>query len=385
MVHAITKLTETHYEESLQLSEYSFQYKIPEEKRDNRRKQLDNQQVYCIFDRESLAAKLHLLSLEVWIGDWKVNMGGIAGVATYPEYRRRGYVKSLITHALKEMKDGGQVISMLHPFEISFYRKFGYELFAYFDKVRLNKKDLMPLNAVSGNIKRYNRDTFPEELKNVYEEYARQHKGMLNRSQDWWGERSISDLWVAIYYDDQQVPKGYISYEVKKEKMKVEEFVPLNSEARVGLWNFICQHDSMIEEAELVLNPNEPLTFLLENPRVKVERLPYFMSRIVDVEGFLKSYLQHIEYEGKLHLTIKDEFASWNNATFTIEKQQVKRSQTESGHGIELSINTFTALIFGVYSPKALTDMGLIQGETAGLAFLDDLLIDSTPFFYDFF
>jgi predicted acetyltransferase len=106
--HKITKLKPTHYEESLQLSEYAFQYKVPEEKRENRLQQLKNQDVYCIFEGDTLAAKLHLLSLEIWLGNEKFPMGGIAGVSTYPEYRRKGYVRSLLTHSLEEMKNKGE-------------------------------------------------------------------------------------------------------------------------------------------------------------------------------------------------------------------------------------------------------------------------------------
>ncbi len=52
-------------------------------------------------------------------------MGGVAGVATYPEYRRSGYVKELLQHSLQTMKKDGYTVSMLHPFAVSFYRKYG--------------------------------------------------------------------------------------------------------------------------------------------------------------------------------------------------------------------------------------------------------------------
>ena len=57
-------------------------------------------------------------------------MGGIAGVATWPENRRQGHVSTLLKHALQEMKSKGQTLSFLHPFSIPFYRKFGWELYA---------------------------------------------------------------------------------------------------------------------------------------------------------------------------------------------------------------------------------------------------------------
>jgi predicted acetyltransferase len=384
MAHSIKKLEQDRFEESLQLSEYAFQYNVPSEKREKRLQQLKEQDVYGIFQEDSLAAKLHLLSLEVWLGRVKYPMGGIAGVATYPEYRRNGFVRSLLLHALKEMNDKGQTISMLHPFDIHFYRKFGWEVFSYFNKLYITKKDLIPIKNTNGFIKRFTRETYPSDLNELYDRYAHKHNGMLFRTEEWWKERSIGDLWIAIYYDGNQIPQGFLSYEVKNEKMKVEEFIPLTAEARHGLWNFICQHDSMINEVELVLNPNEPLSFLLRDPSVKMERVPYFMYRIVNVENFLKAYLKNIEFDDHLVITIRDEQADWNNGTFIVGRNGIRKSQAVE-NTLKMDINTLSAAIFGVYTPKALIEMGKIEGNWDEVVILGKLMNDKIPFFYDFF
>jgi predicted acetyltransferase len=384
MTYSIKKLDKNRFEESLQLSEYAFQYKVPTEKREKRLQQLNEQDVYGIFQEGSLAAKLHLLSLEVWLGNVKYPLGGVAGVATYPEYRRNGFVRRLLSHALDEMNDKGQTISMLHPFDIHFYRKFGWEVFAYFNKLYIQKKDLIPLKNTNGIIKRFTKETCPAELNELYDRYANNHNGMLVRKEEWWKERCIGDLWIAIYYDENQVPQGYLSYEVKNEKMKVEEFIPLSAEARHGLWNFICQHDSMINEAELVLNPNEPLPFLLRNPRVKMERYPYFMNRIVNVENFLKEYLKNSEFDDRLMITIRDEQADWNNGTFLVERHDIRKSSSVE-NTLKMDINTLSAVLFGVYTPKALMEMGKIEGTCEETFKLEKLINDKIPFFYDFF
>ncbi|WP_141771824.1 GNAT family N-acetyltransferase [Rossellomorea aquimaris] len=218
----------------------------------------------------------------------------------------------------------------------------------------------------------------------MYDRYANNHNGMLVRKEEWWKERCIGDLWIAIYYDENQVPQGYLSYEVKNEKMKVEEFIPLSAEARHGLWSFICQHDSMINEAELVLNPNEPLPFLLRNPRVKMERYPYFMNRIVNVENFLKEYLKNSEFDDRLMITIRDEQADWNNGTFLVERHDIRKSSAVE-NTLKMDINTLSAVLFGIYTPKALMEMGKIEGTCEETFKLEKLINDKIPFFYDFF
>ncbi|MGM0851681.1 MAG: GNAT family N-acetyltransferase [Bacillota bacterium] len=380
----ITKLNYGQFEESLQLSEYAFQYVVPSEDRNRRLQQTKDHTVYGIHEEEKLAAKLHLIPLEIQLGKHVYPMGGIAGVATYPEFRRRGYVRQLIDHSLLKMKEDGTVLSMLHPFSIDFYRKFGWEVFASFHKVQLEKKDLVPLKPYNGLIRRFKKDTYPKELESIYDRYAEQHNGMLVRSKNWWRERSITDLWIAIYDSDAGEATGYLTYEVKKDKMKVEEFVPLTSDARISLWNFICQHDSMVKKAELILNPCEVLPYMLKDPRIKVEKHPYFMARIVDVENFLNRYVKEIDFPYHLEFSITDSTAAWNNSTFVLNKSEVMVGEKIEAP-ISLDIKAFTALIFGVHTPEELLQMGKLQAVGEDLHKLQSLSQGNHPFFYDFF
>lgn len=54
-------------------------------------------------------------------------MGGIGGVATLPQYRRRGGIRACFHAALPDMYAKGYDFSYLYPFSTVFYRKFGYE------------------------------------------------------------------------------------------------------------------------------------------------------------------------------------------------------------------------------------------------------------------
>jgi len=53
-------------------------------------------------------------------------MAGIAGVATLPQARRRGYASALVTELLGIMRDSGHPVSTLYPFRPSFYERHGY-------------------------------------------------------------------------------------------------------------------------------------------------------------------------------------------------------------------------------------------------------------------
>jgi predicted acetyltransferase len=53
-------------------------------------------------------------------------MAGVAGVATLPRARRRGYARALVNELLDRMRDTGHAVSTLYPFRASFYQRFGY-------------------------------------------------------------------------------------------------------------------------------------------------------------------------------------------------------------------------------------------------------------------
>lgn len=101
----VIQLKEDKFREALRLSEYAFQYKANEESVEQKITRMkESHQIYGIMEGEELAAKLHLIPFHTYIGKEKFKMGGVAGVATYPEFRRSGYVKELLQHSLQTMK-----------------------------------------------------------------------------------------------------------------------------------------------------------------------------------------------------------------------------------------------------------------------------------------
>lgn len=54
-------------------------------------------------------------------------MAGIGGVATLPQYRRRGGIRGCFEAMLPDLYASGYDFSYLYPFSTAYYRKFGYE------------------------------------------------------------------------------------------------------------------------------------------------------------------------------------------------------------------------------------------------------------------
>ncbi|PEB49845.1 GNAT family N-acetyltransferase [Bacillus thuringiensis] len=383
----VIQLKEDKFREALRLSEYAFQYKVDEERLQKQlTKMKESHEIYGIMEGEDLAAKLHLIPFHIYIGKEKFKMGGVAGVATYPEYRRSGYVKELLQYSLQTMKKDGYTVSMLHPFAVSFYRKYGWELCANLVTCHMIKSDLVMKKQVNGTLKRFNKENHPEEVEKLYEVFAERFSGMLVREKNWWLQAVYDDLTLAIYYDENKRAAGYMLYKIENYKMTVEEFVPLHNEARNGLWNFICQHDSMIKELEMTVSENEPLLYSLQEPRVKTEIKPYFMGRIVDVEQFLKQYelnWNNVQQEVILHIT--DAFAPWNNVTVRLANHEITIVEETTEKGIKMDINALSAIMFGYKRPLELNELELISGSDEAIRSFENLVPVRKPFIYDFF
>ncbi|HEE9031918.1 GNAT family N-acetyltransferase [Bacillus cereus] len=383
----VIRLKEDKFREALRLSEYAFQYKVEEERMQQQlTKMKESHEVYGIMEGEDLAAKLHLIPFHIYIGKEKFKMGGVAGVATYPEYRRSGYVKELLQHSLQTMKKDGFTVSMLHPFAVTFYRKYGWELCANLLVCHLTKSDLVMKKQVNGTVKRFNKENHPEEVEKLYETFAERFSGMLVRNEKWWLQAVYEDLTLAIYYDENKNAAGYMLYKIENYKMTVDEFVPLHNEARNGLWNFICQHDSMIKELEMTVSENEQLLYTLQEPRVKTEIKPYFMGRIVDVEQFLKQYelnWNNVQQEVILHIT--DSFAPWNNVSVRLANYEIAIIEEPMDKGIKLDINALSTILLGYKRPLELNELELISGSEEEIRAFENVVPVRKPFIYDFF
>ncbi|MGG1571512.1 GNAT family N-acetyltransferase [Fictibacillus sp. NRS-1165] len=384
--------------QSLELSQYAFRYTLSKEEIEKRLNNLDPATVYGTFDENGkLLAKLHLLPFEAYFGGKSVKMGGLAGVATWPENRRKGLVRELLRHSLEAMNSSGTYLSMLHPFSVKFYRSFGWELTCDYKKYKIHKTQFPPFHEVSGSVERLTSND-GHILYPIYERFSERYNGSLKRNEAWWNNNVLRDLKIALYRGKNNEGKGYILYSIKDKVMVIDEFVALDRESWEGLWNFIRNHDSMIEEATIIAPPDDELGYYLEDPKIHQEQHSYFMGRIVNVLEALKDYPFNQIEGGTLFLHVEDAFAEWNRGTYAITaegsrpninffpaKAGEKSCQVTPKRGITLGIRELSAILFNYKKPKDLLLHGRIYGKEEDITLFESLLPEHTPFIYDFF
>ncbi|PYZ92357.1 hypothetical protein CR194_16120 [Salipaludibacillus keqinensis] len=401
---SIRKLRPSEVESSIRMSEFAFQYEMTEEERKERIKLTDPNETWVIEEEGQIISKTAVIPFHVYVDGRPVSMGGVSGVVTWPEHRRNGLVSQLLKHALKQMKEDGQLLSFLFPFSIPFYRKFGWELFADNESITLTRDQLPPRKQHKGIVKRIDKDY--TMIEDVYHTWAKRYSGAIVRDEKWWDQSVFKRKkgTLAAYYNEELTVTGYMIYEVKGRKMTVHEMIWLDGDARHGLWSFITNHDSMIDTATIKTVAHDRLPFLLTDPKVKREVSSYFMARIVNVKEFLSIYPFTIENNTPpiiLHIT--DEFCPWNDGTYIIVKkdgqidvrffQTQKDSEKEIGascqhppkKGLRLSVQSLTAVLFNYQPADVLHEEEWIVGDHETLKLLNKSTPALKPFLYDFF
>ena len=344
------------------------------------------------FHKDKLASQIVVYPMEVNVYGEIYKMGGITGVATYPEYAGRGLIHTLMLKILEHMREEKQSVSFLYPYSIPFYRKKGWEIVS--DQIKFSIKDtqLPKKQPVPGMVERVEWDH--EDLKNVYRYFAVQRHGALIRDDLAWEEYwrwESDDVIAAIYYSEEHKPLGYIVYSIENEVFNVKEILYLNIEARHGIWNYISSHFSMITEVKGYNYTGEPLAFLLEDSEITETIAPYIMARIVDVREFILQYpFQVMPEDFHIHLIVHDNMAPWNEGDFQIYwKDQKTYCDQENDlpltNIVELDIQTLTTMLMGYKRPSYLYENDRLDMEYYMVQILERLIPVGKPYFSDYF
>lgn len=338
---------------------------------------------------DKLISQICIYPCQVNIHGRIFKMGGVTGVGTYPEYANMGLMNDLIKLALKDMRDKGQYISYLYPYSVPYYRRKGWEIMS--DHLTFTIKDTqLPKQVnVPGYVERLDIDD--KDVIETYDKFARSNHGALIRGKlewdEYWRWENEDERIAAVYYDQNEVPMGYVMYWISDDIFYIKDMIYLNQEARKGLWNFISAHFSMIDNVKGDIYQNEPIAFLLEDSQIIETIEPYFMARIVDVASFLTNF----PFAGKakpFHFHITDPTAEWNNGIFGVEGStggQNHISRESIGERVETDIQTLTAMLMSYRSPTYLYKIERLKTDLKTLKMLENIIPNDQPYFSDYF
>jgi len=152
----------------------------------------------------------------------------------------------------------------------------------------------------------------------------------------------------------------------------------------------------MIVRLTVTVPVDDPLSFLVPDPRFKQEIEPYFMSRIIDVEKFVAQYpFAAADRPSELALAIDDGDAPWNAGNYRLRIEAdgsagLTRVAAVEGSparwsGAACDIATLTAMLVGGRRPAWLHRIGRLTGPDEQVGELERRVPAQRPYLADFF
>lgn len=333
-----------------------------------------------VDEKDQLKVVLELFLTKIWFGPQAVPMLGIAGVASPPENRRKGYIKELFRQVWQEHLDKGYAISTLYPFYFPFYKNFGYEQASVTKVVKMEVKQLAKFKAQSGEWRKATAEQW-EDFRSIYNDFRHGGFGHLDREKRQWEHhfdpfRGRGILPKAfLWYNEAGQPEAYIIYrfnqiEPEYREMIVRDMGWRNLTARNELFAFLANHDSQTEKFIWHTRKDLELFALLDDPRKCEEKLePQYMLRLLDVRRALQERWWPNEPQGSFTISVSDEILAHNNiaiqVSFSNGTVHTELLASPENAKLRCHVRQLAQLYAGYLSPFQLRDSGLLQVESS--------------------
>lgn len=350
--------------------------------------------VYVIEAAGEARSTARIVPLQLYVDGKVVPVGGIATVATHPAYRRRGLAGRLTRHALYELRGRGVHLSLLHPFDPAFYRRYGFELATEGLSYTLKLADL-PASSEQHRVRGYSGGDLPEMMA-LQDEEAALHPCCVRRSESWWrlaldlsGEKAADYGHRAAVYEREGRLEGYVLYRhseagrdrAPRRVLHVPELLTRTPEARSGLHSFLAAHAPLASELEYEASRADPLHPFLDTALPEARAEPGFMLRLVDVEGALG--LLEREIEAPLSLEVSDDTIPENRGEYTVGTTGEVLGGASSAERVALDVRQLARLYAGSVSASQLARHGLVlPGSAKALELLEALFPRADPWIF---
>lgn len=289
--------------------------------------------------------------------------GGVWGVATAPEARRKGYCRRVMAKLLESECKAGRSISLLYPFRGSFYERLGYTTLPQPRKAIIKPETLARLleQESGGEIQL-------QPIAAAYSDFTafleQQQKRVHGFAKFDFGDRVQSEKannwWVAQAMFDGKA-EGLMLYDLRGEdvmkfRLRVIRFYYFTSRARYLMLQWIARHIDQANEVELWLAPFEqPETWLAD---IRPDLQPVFfapMGRVVNVQAIDGMETGRASFVAR----ITDPLCPWNEGIWQFDGSSGELRVTSGDNAdLELHIQGVNALVYGSHDPEDFEMLG---------------------------
>ena len=349
--------------------------------------QLDLDHCLGYFVDDKLASTYVIEHYKMFVRGVLMKMGGIAAVATFPQYRRQRQVKALATESLKLMREKKEYISVLYPFKYSFYRKFGYENCADFSWVIAKPSNiLLPENFKPLTLKLIPHDDSYDLIMPLREKIGKKKYNLvIFETPKAWKSHNLKKYskLFAIYENEEIV--GYFITNLKKMpgewnvRLEMRDALVDTIQARLTIFDYIKKHADQTKDFDFKFMGDENALDYFDDlweDGIKYQITGGPMFRVVDVEQALQLLEFNQQLKAEFSIQIDDEFAPWNSDRMDIRivngKATVSRKEGKDTD-VFTDIKAFTQLFTGYRSIDELVELGKVMVTPEKIGMLKEI------------
>lgn len=308
------------------------------------------------YEGGRLKAVLRVLDFQMLFGEDRRPCGGIASVAVDPAARGCGYAGALLDRSLEMMRDSGQYLSSLWPFDFGYYRRHGWDWTGMLTQYSV-PVGILPASPEARYVEPITQDVVAA-LNPLYEAQATRYNGALARDDSRWGRQTgpQGDRHPAFYrYVRDGRSEGYAIIRFGDDRdctAEASELVALTGRAYRGLLALLHHHAMSAKTFRWSGPADDLLWSVLNHWDVETKRVPLGMSRVVDLKAALEAMHPDPSLQADAVIGVTDEHAPWNEGAWRVETESgvVRLERTADAPGIEVDIQALTQAYWGTPS-----------------------------------
>lgn len=251
----------------------------------------------------------------------EVQVDALTNVTVSATHRRQGLMSQMLEDSLRRARERGDTLSVLIAAEWPIYGRFGYAPATLTADYILHRyQPGARCRGDLGAIRQVELDEVARVAPALFDRARLAWPGQMNRDSGWW-ERSLgldgatadnlAPNWFVHEGEDIDgllgwSPAGSPSLVAAEQQVDVQMLFTTSQTAYRNLWAYLTGID-LIDQIRLGVRPiEEPVRWLLENPRALVEtrRVDFLWVRILDVPAALRARSYPIT--GELVLEVSD-------------------------------------------------------------------------------
>jgi len=308
---------------------------------------------YGLFDGDDLLSVVTHHEFDGRLRGARIPLAGVGGVATPPEHRRRGHVGELLARSLADYRERGWPLSALRPFDEGFYGRYGWATGYRYHTATVDPAALSRAADLVGDEGQFVR-LRPDDHERLHGAYDGWLAGVTlgtARDDDWWHDRTFQHFEGELFcyaWEQAGDVRGYLLYDVTDDRtLRTHEVAAADREAYLHLLRFCRNHDSQVEEVELVGPEADRVLAVVDRDAVTVEARSGHMVRIVDVPAALSAPSYPVD--ARVVLDVRDDVADWNDDRFALAVADGAATveRTDDPADATVGIGTLSQLLVG--------------------------------------